>query len=421
MIGALVVALLATAQPLSADDVVRRALAADPEIDAAAADVDEAAAERALALDLDDPEVRFALRHGEALYATYPPVDPGDPPRTMLDEASASLRWRPPSLSSLGPSWAAAARRLDVRAGRFEEARRAVAARARAAHAAVLARRREVALATRAVELAARARDDVARRLAAGLATRLDEQFAALDALEAAADHAEARQDLAAAEARLRAVAGLGPDAALELVEDGASPCARVSMDDDALLAAAEARSPRLAALRAAAAEVDAEAIGAWADLVPWVSLLEVTLRDERRPQPDALQAQIGFDIPVFKLSTAPFDALAARRRRVQAEERAAREALAIDVARAARAVRDDRELVRLLDEEGGAVVERSLDAVERALEAGEADVVQAAAVRARALKAERARSRARLRCDENALELQRLVGDDPLLADAPR
>jgi outer membrane protein TolC len=124
----------------------------------------------------------------------------------------------------------------------------------------------------------------------------------------------------------------------------------------------------------------------------------------------------VGVSLPVFELTPAPFDALAARRRVVDAEARATREELAVKVARAAHAVVDDRALLALLDGDGADVVAGSLDAVERALAAGEADVVQLSSVRARALKAERARARARLRCEEDALELMRLVGDDALV-----
>jgi hypothetical protein len=188
------------------------------------------------------------------------------------------------------------------------------------------------------------------------------------------------------------------------------------------LVARARDRIPEVYALQAEIAEVGADIDRAHLELIPWFDYLQIGYElgegdtrfalgiNDRNYA--ALQFRTSIRFPLFDWKQAEIAGLRARQARLQAEQRAARDAAAGGVRRTVEELRGRFTLVERHSTVDVTVVEQSLIQLNRALDAGEVDLVQLAMLQRRALAAQRARLRAFLRCQESAIELARLSGD---------
>jgi cobalt-zinc-cadmium efflux system outer membrane protein len=241
---------VALAAPITVDEVVRAALAHDPLLSAAEAEVTAAEGERRAATGLrHDPTLEARLGFG------LPQHEVSLTQRVSLSgEGIAAVRAADAGLR------AAEAERDQVRLVVAAEARRRLIAAVSAD--AQLERTREV------LRLVADLREAGEARLVSGEVAELEVHLARLEEAAAAADVATARRVALAAREDLAAVTGLTFD--VELPGDpmtAAPPPGAVGVRGDAVRAAAEVERADAALRRERAAALPPVAIGVWAQV----------------------------------------------------------------------------------------------------------------------------------------------------------
>jgi outer membrane protein TolC len=408
VIRALALASLLSAQtpgaPLTPDDVVKIALEKSGALSAARLGAEEKALERGL--ELDPLELRLGHRSVDGLFGD-PHTDNDGTPYSPLDDAYVALRWGLPSPTDFARQWAdeaeAQADDLDV-----QDLARETAAMARTLHARVLRLREEEALVRRAADVAAQLEVQTRERVAAQAGTDLDVHLASLDRLDAASDVEDVSNQARSAENRLAALLGLSSP--LQLAP-GPELCVDNTGKVDELIARASERSIRLRALEARKEKAHVEASSSWLRFVPSVDGVLVGWYNEPLDKRDSVRFLLDVGLPIFEPLSGRARAAQLQEMRMDALVVAERRDIDADVRSAAERLKNAVALVRLYEEGQRSVVDAGLADVGKALEAGQADVLRLTEVQSRMVKAQRGLLHARLRCEEAAIELQRVTG----------
>jgi outer membrane protein TolC len=390
---------------LDADDAVRRAVAHAPVLEAQRAFIAREVA-RASRVEIDPLHFHFDHRAAEQVFG--PRYDNNGTPYGPLDRTYWSLGVRAPALSQLGFDQAVDARRADALGVELEQQRRSIAAEVRLLHAAALLRAEEAALVREAIAIGTRMRDAVNAKVAAEAATALDQSAAELELLDLTVELDDVEGQRARAEAHLgRLIASEGAVRAA-----GTLPACKAPPSAAELLVLATDRSPRLRSLAFRDLSLDAEGVANALRFVPWLDEVTLGYLNEPTDRRDELRAVVEIDVPVFAFLDGKGHDLELRRARVSAERREAEIEIADEVAAAVDRLRTAAELVERHAAATDAIARRSTAAVDAVLSSGTLDVITASEVYARALKSQRAHLRARERCAEAAIELQRVTGD---------
>lgn len=400
----LVVAALVAASPLTPEEAVKIALERSGQVTAARLDAQVKALERGL--ELEPLELRLGHRALDGWFGE-PYAEDGQTYATF-DDTYAALRFSPPKPAELAELWAEASR-AEADGLEVEELGRDVAAEVRGLHARVLALRAEEDLLRSALAVAVRLEEQTRVRVSAEAATELDVHLAALERLDAAGDLEEVSNEARRLEHRLAAL--LAVPAPLSLAA-GPELCVAPPADVESVVARAAERSSRLRALEARRKEVGLESALAWAAWMPYVDGLLVGWYDEPLDKRDSLRARLDIALPIFEPFSGRARAAALSAQRIDALRDDARRALDANVRSAVERLQNARDVVRVFEEGQGAIVEKGLADVTLAIEAGQADVLRLAEVQRRALRSRRGLLRAKLRCEEAAIELLRVTGD---------
>ncbi|MBN2362191.1 MAG: TolC family protein, partial [Deltaproteobacteria bacterium] len=338
------------------------------------------------------------------------------------NNTSVGVRWRPPNISAWSARQIRAERHADQSLAELETAQRDLAAQVRLLHARWLNLGEQHRNATTAIEVRDRLRTLIGRQLEHQAATVLDRNLAELDYLEAIADREEIEGQRVATYRDLITALGVAPDTEYQPVASAQPTCRLPDGDLEPLIARARSSAPELRGLRAQHAEAGAEIDSAHLELIPWFDFVHVGFELGEGPTRwqwgandgdyAALRLRLSINFPLFDWKQAEVAGWRARQARLAAEQRAAEAEAEGGVRRAVEELRGRVALVERHDSVDATVVEASLGQIDRALDAGEVDLVQMALLQRRILATQRDRLRAILRCQESAIELARLTGD---------
>ena len=408
----LVMLTLATAEPqrLTPDDAVRAALEHNNGLRAAELRVDEERPEARLLPTVKNPSLRVG--HNAAEGVLFGARTKGGIAYGPLDDGYIALQVKLPAPSELGPRQLIGSALVAEQEGEREAVKRELTAEVRLLHAKLIVLAAERELDGEAIELTKRLHAVTTSRMNEGAATLLDESLSALDELDAVADRAEIDSEERTSRHRFAALTGLG-DVRFELVPPAQPLCAVQQTRIDQLVPRAVERSPKMQILAAQESAAAHETTRTAISLVPWVTDVQVAFINEPLDARDSMRIRADIELPLFDFHLHDFDKLAARRARLQAERRSEEDQIAAAVRRAVEELEGQRAVIDLYAKATDGIIDHSLDVIARALDAGQVDVRAVAALQARSLKAKRKQLRARLSCEEAAVEIMRLTGID--------
>lgn len=406
--AALLAAALGAEPSLTESRAVELALAQSASLKALSSRVEEAQAEVDVAGRWNNPELRVQNLRSDLLVA--PALSGGTYADHPLERMRLGLRWSPPELGLTKQRRTAA--ELEVAEAKAQRAQgeRDVAARVRSLHATAASLEKQLELAQSALAQRDRLRQLVRRRADQSASTALDLSLAEIDYLDAAGarDELEIRRRQVMED--LRAQIGLAPGAAVELSSADGRAC-EPPADSAALLERAARNSPRLSTLQPHLDAVDAARGRTWLELVPYPDFLQLSYVLPSDNAPSYFTLQVGLTLPVFDQKWADRRALAARRERVQQEQRADVVELERRVHRAAAEQAEQAANARRF-REASSLLEEGLGQARKALEAGQiSNLIQVAQLETRALSTRRALLRSELECRLRQIELERLAG----------
>lgn len=388
---------------IASAEAARLAVERSPKLKALRAQAGEARAQVDAVSSLSNPELRLGSFRTDRLFRQVE--------AQPFEDFAIGLRWSPPNLGAQAADRAQAERRVDQAEAALEEARRELTARVRALHASAVSLDAQQEHAHTSVALRSELKSLVGRRLEQQAATALDQSLADLDELEAVAALQEVESRRRQVLHDLRDALCLSPEAPLALAKDDGPVCAAVAGEVDALLARAKSSSPRLRGFRARLDEVEAERTRAQLELVPWFDFIQLSYVLGGRGDPDYVSARLSIPLPLLDWNGPELKGLACRRERVEAEERAAVQELESQVRRTVEELAGQAALVERY-RAAEPMLDGGLALLRRALEAGQADLLQMALVQNRTLSARRALLRALLECQLTRIDLDRLVGE---------
>ncbi|MBI5547987.1 MAG: TolC family protein [Deltaproteobacteria bacterium] len=380
------------------------ALEKSPALRALRAQVGEGQAQVDAATSLSNPELRVGNFRSDRLLRKVE--------ADAFEDFSIGLRWSPPNLGAQAARRAEAERRVEQTEADLEQARRELVAKVRALHASAISYQAQVEHARTAVALRGELKKLVGRRLEQQAATLLDQSLADLDQLDALAALQEVESRLRQTLHDLRDELCLSAGTPLELSPADAPHCAAPTGDLATLLANAKSTSPKLRGFRARVEEVEAEKTRMWLELVPWFDFIQLSYVLGGRDDPDYVAARLSIPLPLLDWNRPELRSLGSRRQRIEAEQQAADQELESQIRRTVEELADQAALVERYHE-AEPVLDKGLALLRRALEAGQADLVQMALVQNRTLGARRAQLRVLLQCQLTRIDLDRLIADD--------
>jgi len=394
--------------PITEEQAVAIALRESPALRALAHELEESRALVGVAVKLSNPELEVSGLRSDRL--VEPALDDEPYSDYPLGRIAFGLQWRPPNLGARTARRAQAERRSDQVAADLEEERRQMVARVRTLHATALGLDAQIALAEATLEQRDQLRTLIGKRLQAQAATVLDQSLSDLDYLDTLATLQELESKRRQVQADLLVYLNLRPDAQVELAGSTRDACIVAAISPDAAIERAKSNSYRLKAFDARLAEADAQESRLHLELLPWFDKLRLSyvLRGQNNPAYFALQSSV--PLPVLDRNGPDLRALSAHRSSVADQRQAEERDLA---SRVRRTLAEQTQQVTLAKRyrEAEPVVEESLVRLRRALEVGEADLLQIATLQTRVLAARRARLRAELECHLSEIELDRLLG----------
>ena len=422
-------------QQLTADQAVKLALESSPALAASGHRIREARARVDVALRIDNPQLRLGPFRSDRL------LMPAIENRAYTDpyeDMGFRLRWRPPNLGAWDARRARAERRVDQRSAELRQDERELTAKVRSLHARVINLQARIDLAETAVELRGKMRKLTQQRLEQQIATALDRNFAELDYLDAIADREELRREQQERLHALLVAIGLPAEHDVDLVADSQDHCMAPTQPVATLIERAESINPELQVHQARIAEVEADIARSRLERIPWFDYIQAsyilgegadpfTLSDQPCSRaerslrtcdnPAYLSVRFAINLPVFDWNQAEIAGLEARKAAFEATRQAARQRIARRVRRTFDALGGTAQLYAQYRVSDRDFVVRSIEQIHKAIEAGEADMVQMATVQRRTLRTRRARLRSLLRCQLSTIELWRLAGDAPRAA----
>lgn len=393
----------AVAEPLTSDRAVELALERNPELAGLAADVGAA---------------RARLSGAELPLQSNPELSAGAGPRrngaARGTDLEVSLSQRVEVFGQRGARMEVARAERAAAEKRLAAGRVAVAAEVRSAFARVLAADRLVALAREDLAVARDAVRAAERRFELGGTSQLEVNAVRVEGGRAARSVAVAIRRTAAARAELRALLGSDAGAPLELAGELARRTGAAPLEVDALLGRAlEARADLAAARRElAAAEADRRLAAREALPVPAIGA-----RYSREEGADVVLGTLTFDFPLFNRNQAGRGVASARVARAQAglaaEERRVREDVRLAVERLELA----SQAVAAFEGEALAGAEANVSLATRAYEAGKIGLAELLLIRRSAVEARRDHLEALLELAEAEAGLAGAMGSERLVA----
>jgi cobalt-zinc-cadmium efflux system outer membrane protein len=392
----------AAAEPLTSDRAVAFALERNPELAALAADVGAA---------------RARLSGAELPVRANPEFSAGAGPRrngaAHSTDLEVSLSQRVEVFGQRGARIEVAQAERTAAEKRLASRRVAVAAEVRSAFARVLAADRLVALAREDLAVARDAVRAVERRLELGGTTQLEVNAARAEGGRAARALAVATRRAAAGRAELRTLLGSDAGAPLELAGELPRSTGAGPLDADALgRRALEARAD-LATARRELAAAEAEQRVAAREALP---VPAIGARYSREEGADIVLGTLTFDLPFFNRNQAGRGVASARVARAQAELAAAERRVREDVVLAIARVETAREAAQAFEGEALAGAEANVSLATRAYEAGKIGLAELLLIRRSAVEARRDHVEALEELAEAKAELARAVGSETLV-----
>jgi cobalt-zinc-cadmium efflux system outer membrane protein len=389
----------ARAEPLTSDRAVEFALERNPELAALAADVGAA---------------RARLSGAELPLQSNPEISAGAGPRRNGAAHSTDLEV---SLSQRVEVFGQRGARIDVAQAerataekRHASRRVAVAAEVRSAFARVLAADRLVALAREDLAVARDAVRAAERRFELGGTSQLEVNAVRVEGGRAARSVAVATQRTAAVRAELRTLLGSDAGAPLELAGELPRPAGAAPLDVDALVGRALEARADLAAARRELAAAEAEQHFAAREALPVAAIGATYSREEGA---DVFLGTLTFDFPLFNRNQAGRGVASARVARAQAELAAAERRVREEVRLAVERLEIASQSVAAFEGEALAGAEANVSLATRAYEAGKIGLAELLLIRRSAVEARRDHLEALLELAEAEAGLAGAVGSE--------
>lgn len=353
------------------------------------------------AIDLQNPQLQLGHRSINAIGAD-PSVDP-------FDDSQIGLSWDVPGLAGFGLNQTLGERTADAGWRDVEETRHDLALEVRLLHASVLSLRAQHDLANQRVILLRNVATAQEARVREGLGTPLDAGLTVLDVLDGQAELTDLQGELGRTEQRLASLLGLATP--LSLAPPTTPMCAAAGDGEDAvaaLLTNARSSNARLRSLDARAEVLRLKETRSWLRFVPWVDSLQLGWLPKAGSNGE-VRARVDIALPFLEPLNPELRVLAIEDERLAALRRGVEQDLEQKVRTATARLQSTVELVGVY-EAATAAINGSQDLVLRSLAADTVDVLRVATVQERVLRARRQALRARLQCDEAAIELLRVT-----------
>ncbi len=353
------------------------------------------------AIDLENPQLQLGHRSINAI-GTDPSVDP-------FDDSQIGLTWGVPGLAGFGLNQSLGERAADAGWREVEETRDDLALEVRRLHASVLSLRAQHELATQRIVLLRNVATAQEARVREGLGTPLDAGLTVLDVLDGQAELTDLQGELGRTEQRLASLLGLSTP--LWLTPPTTPLCAAAGDGEDAvaaLMTNARNSNARLRSLDARAEVLRLKETRSWLRFVPWVDSLQLGWLPQAGSNGE-VRARVDIALPFLEPLNPELRVLAIESERLRALRRGVEQDLQQKVRTATARLQSTVELVGVY-EAATATIDGSQDLVLRSLAADTVDVLRVAAVQERVLRARRQALRARLQCDEAAIDLLRVT-----------
>jgi|GEM_PF-973062 len=355
------------------------------------------------AIDLENPQLQLGHRSINAVGAD-PSVDP-------FDDSQIGLSWDVPGLAGFGLNQTLGERTADAGWRDVEETRHDLALEVRRLHASVLSLRAQHDLATQRIVLLRNVATAQDARVREGLGTPLDAGLTVLDVLDGQAERTDLQGELGRTEQRLASLLGLSTPLSLAPPTTPLCTAADGGDGDDAvaaLLSTARSSNARLRSLDARAEVLRLKETRSWLRFVPWVDSLQLGWLPQAGSDGE-VRARVDIALPFLEPLNPELRVLAIEHERLRALRRGVEQDLEQKVRTATARLRSTVELVGVY-EAATAAIDGSQDLVLRSLAADTVDVLRVATVQERVLRARRQALRARLQCDEAAIDLLRVT-----------
>jgi outer membrane protein TolC len=403
-------AVLCAEPALTESRAVELALANSPALKALSSRIDEAQAEVDVAGRWNNPQLRFQNLRSDLLVS--PAISGATYADNPFERMRVGLRWSPPELGLQKERRSAAQLEVAEAKALRAQGERDLAARVRSLHATALSLEQQLGLAQSGLAQRDQLRQLARHRVAQSAGTSLDLSLAEIDYLDAVTAREELEIRWRQALEDLRSQIGFSPEMALELSGAGARGC-EAPPDSAALLERAMRNNPHLATLQPRLGAIDAERGRKWLQLVPYPDYLQLSYVLASDNTPSYFTLQFGLTLPLFNLKSADRRALAAKRERVEQEQRAEIVELERKVHRAAAEQAEQVAMAKRF-RESSSILDEGLGQARRAFEAGQiSNLAQVAQLETRALSTRRALLRSELECRLRQIELERLVGPE--------
>lgn len=388
---------------LTPEQAYALALARNPELAVAEAEVDVLAAEAESEKQLENPTLRLTNFQIDETIAGRPGMNLG-------------LRAPIPRPGSIRARVAAARSLADGAETRAEATRRRLRVDIHRLFAQLAFYTADLDELTRAVAVTDQLRKAMATRVEMAIATRVDLALVEVDHAELLDEQSRVRGELARAEAALSLLVAPGTSQKFRVDRKDLEP-GDLTFDRDALTEQAVAARQELRETQTATHAAEAEVYLAKNESWPWLAWAQVNynFRTPVASINNATTPAFGFglalDIPLFSLNLRKIKAAKAVVRQRQLEERAAIAIVASEVAAAVARVEAADTRVREIEKSLLPQAEAAAQHVEAALAAGGVDTIKALEIADRQVAARRAHLEALFERRDAALELEAALG----------
>jgi len=392
----------AEAEDLTLEEAVTRALASNPEVVAAAADVEVARGHRAGAglLLQENPELSGAVG-----------------PRSRPGGAEEDLDWEVSATQSFeiagqrGARIDATSAALAAADARLAERQAEIAAQVREAFGRVLGAEARAALADTALGLARQAVDAASERHRRGAASLIELNTARVEFGRSNRSQLEARRRRAATVAELKLLLAIGPGDTLSIQGELASLSPVRDLDVAELSAVAARSRPTLIAARYDLESARAEERLAAREAVPSPS---IGANYQREEDATIVQGTVAIDLPLFARNQAERQVSRARTQQAEQLVAALERQVSQEVALSVQSVEAARETLAGFEGDVLEALDENVALVNKGYEAGKIDFLQLILIRRETLEARRDYIEALEELNAAEAELDRAVGRTP-------
>jgi outer membrane protein TolC len=382
---------------LTADETYALALAHSPDVSTLSALTDTKAAEIQAARQLENPQLRLTSFNIDDVLANQPALNIG-------------LRWPIPRPGTVRARVAGASHAAESQRGLTDDAKRLLRGQIDLLFAQLAVLSSDLEQATRAAELRAERRDQLALRAGSAVATRVDVALAEVEQAQAGEDVTALRVAIADIEEQLARLAGVRGAVRFQ-VEPEQLDVVEATLDRDALIERALESRPDLRTTHALVVEAEAEAHVARAEAWPWFDWVQLQYRAGPGSPPTAFGFGVSITLPVLSWNRGAIKASKAlvRQRRVEHDARII--AIADEVELAAARVERTGQRVLAIEQQLLPAVELATREARDAVATGALDPMEANDVELQAVDARRAHLSALLEHREAVVMLESVVG----------